>query len=264
MQSLNLYVGILPLDFSKEDDIQVAFRKLTWKVIVQLKCISAETVSRECYSYFRCFYKTEQSPLFLQSLKEAATVEDLFYLIDDSPFYNFFNLKLLVHLAKLFDLKDLLSLINSFKSAYSSIPFKKILSLPGIQRFSVEGDKNIDLVTVEVKLKDSNITYGYVVENFVSSLSDQVLKVDVGAVLPCGFLDGSIIIKFLIPSYLKKCAIQSAFCSMQALSMLKVVLIEIDSYRIKCSSKNTDGMYMMCMHMYMYVYNLWYIVIRYV
>ena len=59
--------------------------------------------------------------------------------------------------------------------------------------------------------------------------------------LPCGFLESSIIIEFLIPSYLKVCAIQSAFSSIQVLPELKVALIEIDSFRIECSSENTDG-----------------------
>ena len=168
-------------------------------------------------------------------------MQELFSTLDDSPFYNFLNIKILVHLARMFDLKDLSSLIDNFKSAYGSMPFQKILSLHGIQRFIVEGGENIDLVKVKVKFTDGNITYGYIVEHFVCSLSYQVLQVDVGSMLPYGFLQSSIIIEFLIPSYLKVCAIQSAFCNMQVLSMLKVALIEIGSYRIECGSENANG-----------------------
>ena len=234
-------VGTLSLDFSEEDDIEVAFRKLTWEVIDLLKCKCISKVTMECHSFCRRYYGMEKNPLFLQHIKEALSVEELFSTLDDSPFYNFLNIKILVHLAKLFGLKDLLSLIDNFKSAYASMPFQKILSLHGIQRFIVEGGESIDLVKVKVKFTDGDITYGYIVEHFVCSLSYQVLQVDVGSMLPCGFLESSIIIEFLIPSYLKVCAIQSAFSSVQVLPELKVALIEIDSYRIECSSENTDG-----------------------
>lgn len=195
----------------------------------------------ECHSFCRRYYGEEKNSLFFKHIKEASSMEELFSTLDDSPFYNFLNIEILVHLAKMFNLKDLSSLIDDFKSAYGSMPFQKILSLHGIQRFIVEGGENIDLVRVKIKFTDGNITYGYIVEHFVCSLSCQVLQVDVGSVLPYGFLEGSVIIEFLIPSYLKVCAIQSAFYSMQAISMLKVALIEIDSYKIECGAENADG-----------------------
>lgn len=236
------YVGILSLDFSKEDDIYVAFRKLTWIVIDLLRPEPVRRVKIECYSYCKKFYKSE-GELFLKNLKEAPNIDDLFEILNDSPFFNFLNLKMLKSLAKVFNLKDILCLIKDFKSAFASMPFKEILLLPGIEKFVVEGGENINLVKVKAKFKDENITYGYVVEKFVFSLADQILRVHVNSMLPDGFLEGSIIIKFCIPLYLKKFAIQSAFCSMQALSTLNIAFIEIDSYRIECNSKNTDGKY---------------------
>jgi len=191
-----------------------------------------------CCSYCKKFYK--ENTLFLDNLKGASCVENLFYILDDSPFFNFLSLELLHRLAKIFELNDLLTLMNGFKSAYANVPFKEILLLPGIQRFNVEGDENIDLVKVKTKLID-DVTYSYVAENFVCSLSSQVLQVDVGCVLPHKFWESSIIIKFLIPFYLKNFAIQSAFCSMEVLSKLKIAFIEIDAYRIECISENITG-----------------------
>ena len=237
-----LYVDIPSLDFSKEDDIYVAFRKLTWIVIDLLRPKPVRRVKMECYSYCKLFYKSE-GELFLRNLKQAPTIDDLFEILNDSSFFNFLNLKMLKSLAKVFDLKDIVCLIKDFKSAFASMPFKEILLLPGIEKFVVEGGENINLVKVKAKFKDENITYGYVVEKFVFSLADQILRVHVNSILPDGFLEGSIIIKFCIPSYLKKSAIQSAFCSMQALSTLDIAFIEIDSYKIECNSKNTDGKY---------------------
>ena len=237
-----LFIDIHSLDFSKEDDVYVAFRKLTWIISDLLRAEPVRKVKTECYSYCRQFYKSK-GELFLKNLKEASSHDDLFEILNDSPFFNFLNLKMLKSLAKVFDLKDILCLIKDFESTFASMPFKEILLLPGIEKFVVEGGENVNLVKVKAKFKDGNITYGYVVEKFVFSLADQILRVHVNSILPDGFLEGSIIIKFCIPLYLKKCAIQSAFCSMQALSTLNIVFIEIDSYRIECNSKNTDGRY---------------------
>ena len=249
------FIGILSLNFSEEDDIYVAFRKLTriFNEILRAKSDSVRRVKKECYSYCKQFYKSD-GELFLKNLKEASSIDDLFDILDDSPFFNFLNLKMLKSLAKLLDLEDFLCLIEDFESAFASMPFKEILKIPGIEKLVVEGGENANLVQVKAKFKDGNITYGYVAEKFVFSLADQVLRVHVNSILPDGFLEGSIIIKFSIPLYLKGCAIQSAFCSMQALSSLNISFIEIDSYRIECNSKNTDGRYMICACMHTLLY----------
>ena len=227
MCNYSTYVAT-PLEFSEDDEIFIAFLRLTEKFQEEFKgsSVNVNAVKRWCGAY--CSQHGASLSLNVSSMDE------LFEIIETKlPHHNILNLKFLQMLAKVSKLDCLIKSVENYKIAFSSVKLSKLaLSTVGMIKEIqiIKEDKNCtELVT---KLKKSDLTFGQL-DGLFAEIAEKILYLHTGVVLPQWAENGCVCIKWLIPSFLVEYAYHSACLNTDLFSDLDIISIIIGNYSVK-------------------------------
>ena len=216
-----------PLEFSENDEMFTEFLRLTEKFQEEFEKAGKDVkkVTTWCKRY--CNQYGASLSLTVSSMDE------LFEIIETKlPYHNILNLRFLQRLAKLSKVDCLITSVENYKKAFSSVKLRTLVlkAVGMINEIQViKQNKNCsELVT---KLKNSDLTLGQF-DGLCANIVERVLYLHTGAVLPQWAEDGCICIRSLIPSFLVEYAYHSACLNIGLFSDLGLISIRTGKYSV--------------------------------
>ena len=150
------FIGLQPLEFSSHFDVQLAFEQLTRYFIMLLPMDSIE----QCKEYCREHWNDEN---LNSSLSSISFIVPLFDALKSSPFYNFLNTKLLMHLAASSETEPLVASVINYENYFKNA---KLRDIPCIKEIKVTGEiiPEQDYLLVSSAILEHGVTIGQLQE----------------------------------------------------------------------------------------------------
>ena len=248
MHIYNFLYSATPLEFSESDEIFIAFLRLTEKFQEEFvnHCLNVNKVVRWCKAY--C------SQYGASLTVTVSSMDELFEIIETKlPYHNILNLKFLETLAQVSSIQCLVTSVDNYKKAFSSVKLSKLAfnAVGMINKIQVMiEDKNC--AELVIKLKNSDLTFGQL-DGLFAEIVEKILYLRTGAVLPQWVEDGCICIRCLIPSFLIEYAYHSACLNIGLFPDLGLVSITIGNYSITLVSDANQRKFYLYVCIYVHI-----------
>ena len=237
-----------PLEFSESDEMFTEFLRLTEKFQEEFEVagVDVHRVTRWCKHY--CIQCGASLSLTVSSMDE------LFEIIETKlPYHNILNLTFLQRLAKVSKIDCLITSVENYKNAFSSVKLSTLaLKAAGMIKEIQVIKQNRNCSELVTKLKNSDLTLGQF-DGLFADIVEKVLYLHTGVVLPQWAEDGCVCIRSLIPSFLVEYAYHSACLNIGLFCNLGLISITTGKYSVMLvsdTSKSKLNLHMYVIHTY--------------
>jgi len=224
-------IGTCALEFSPNQNIVVAYTLLTEKFIkeLQLSHIDTPTVRRWCKMYFK---HEHPGPC---KLDDADSMEDLFEVLQSSPYYNCLNLGLINHLASLSKISCLICSVENYENTFFDSKLEELFP----RELKVYKKGKIASAKVNAKVKVKTIRQ---LKEFCITIFDGILHLETSVSEPACIRRGCVCITFFIPTDLVDHAFHSASVNTKLFAEVNMSCITIGRYKIEPAKNKFGGL----------------------
>ena len=224
------------VSFARFSTVSEAFIYLTSQMMLQLTKANFCNIRRSCTEQTKTPKGAQLTSKVIEKVKLCTNVNDLFDALADSPFWNWFDLRLISAMAVASGLEESMQLLQNYKqSVFSRKVYDVIPNAPSIK----VKNRYYKILVTKLKKKVGDLTVADLLE-FQFKLEKVILDINVGVCTLDHVKEGCIKIHWCIPTQYVSNAYNSARKQCDRFKDFSLLYLQIENYPIICSLESNE------------------------